>query len=316
MADEVREYVRAAQQAEIRGDIPSAVELLIKAASLYRGSGRSQRAVTMLKHALRLEPSLTELEGQILQLEWTSGESQVERQMKEILSALEPREVAPLELAGQKDALDGLRRRLSLGYRRILLLGPPGAGKSLVLKRLADATRAQLLRNVAELPGATANAPVLFDPEPAPPDTAALRDFLSRHGGPVVLAASGSSPEVSTFVVAGDARVPVHSTAALVEAAGSSLPEEVLELVDAVVSMEQPEASELARAGTFLLEGAGHPESLARGLAPALAQQAEASGRGLHELMALVRRVPKGAVSFEFQPVRKRRPKSRKSEDK
>jgi hypothetical protein len=312
MADEVREYVRAAQQAEIRGDIPSAVEFLIKAASLYRNTGRSNRAATMLKHALRLEPSRTELQGQILQLEWTSNESPVEQQMKEILSALEKTQVGPLELAGQMEALAGLEKRLLVGNRRILLLGPSGSGKSVVLKRLAESTGAPLKRTVAELQESPAQTPVLFDPDPSHQDGAALRDFLSRHGGQVVLAAVGAAPDVATFVVAGDARVPVHSTASLVEAVGRSLPEEVLELVDGVVTMEQPDASELARVGTSLLEGAGHPETLARGLAPALAQQAEASGRGLHELMALVRRVPRGAVSFEFQPVRKRRPRSRK----
>jgi hypothetical protein len=71
MADEVREYIRAAQEAELRGDRPQAVELLRKAAALLRSGGSSQRALQLLRHAQRLDggrqPDLAE---EIHRLEW------------------------------------------------------------------------------------------------------------------------------------------------------------------------------------------------------------------------------------------------------
>lgn len=55
MADAVRELLRAAQAAEIRGDKALAIELLRKAASQYRSSGNESRAMQMQRHADRLE---------------------------------------------------------------------------------------------------------------------------------------------------------------------------------------------------------------------------------------------------------------------
>jgi ClpX C4-type zinc finger protein len=70
MPDEVREYIRAAQQAELRGDKPQAVELLKKAATLVRSGGNLQRALQLLRHAQRLDGNQTELLDEIRRLEW------------------------------------------------------------------------------------------------------------------------------------------------------------------------------------------------------------------------------------------------------
>ncbi len=55
MASDVREYLRAAQAAEIRGDVARAVELLRTAAGAYKDAGNHPRAEQMLRHAQRLE---------------------------------------------------------------------------------------------------------------------------------------------------------------------------------------------------------------------------------------------------------------------
>src|SRR5438046_3184525 len=70
MPDEVREYVRAAQQAELRGDKPQAVELLKKAAVLVRSGGNYQRALQLLRHAQRLDGNEPQLADEIRRLEW------------------------------------------------------------------------------------------------------------------------------------------------------------------------------------------------------------------------------------------------------
>jgi len=55
MASDVREYLRAAQAAEIRGDTVRAIELLRSAAAAYQQAGNQPRAEQMLRHAQRLE---------------------------------------------------------------------------------------------------------------------------------------------------------------------------------------------------------------------------------------------------------------------
>jgi hypothetical protein len=69
MAENVREVIRAAQAAELGGDKPRAVELLRRAAAMYRRAGSFTRAEQLLRYALRLDPSLTdELEEEIRRL--------------------------------------------------------------------------------------------------------------------------------------------------------------------------------------------------------------------------------------------------------
>lgn len=52
---EVKEVVRAAQEAEVRGDLMRAIELLRRAESLYREVGNVGRAERMERHAARLQ---------------------------------------------------------------------------------------------------------------------------------------------------------------------------------------------------------------------------------------------------------------------
>ncbi|HEX8435907.1 ClpX C4-type zinc finger protein [Archangium sp.] len=69
MAENVRDVIRAAQAAELGGDKPRAIELLRRAAAMYRRAGGFSRAEQLLRYALRLDPSLTqELEEEIRRL--------------------------------------------------------------------------------------------------------------------------------------------------------------------------------------------------------------------------------------------------------
>src|SRR5262249_60349957 len=61
MASDVREYLRAAQAAEVRGEKARAAELLRTAADEYQKAGNDARAQQMLRHAQRLEGSPPEV---------------------------------------------------------------------------------------------------------------------------------------------------------------------------------------------------------------------------------------------------------------
>jgi hypothetical protein len=69
MADNVREVLRAAQSAELGGDKPRAIELLRRAAELYRRAGSVQRAEQILRYALKLDPSRADVQGELDRLE-------------------------------------------------------------------------------------------------------------------------------------------------------------------------------------------------------------------------------------------------------
>ena len=69
MADEVREYLRAAQEAELRKDVPAAVYRLRQAASAYRQRGSLSRAISVLRHAHRLGPGTEGLAEELAEVE-------------------------------------------------------------------------------------------------------------------------------------------------------------------------------------------------------------------------------------------------------
>jgi hypothetical protein len=69
MADDIRDILKAAQAAEIRGDKPEAIAQLERAAAICRDTGRTSRAVQLLRHALRLDGSRTDLALELDRLE-------------------------------------------------------------------------------------------------------------------------------------------------------------------------------------------------------------------------------------------------------
>lgn len=103
MADEVREYIRAAQEAELRGDKAQAVALLRKAATLVRSSGNAQRALQLLRHAQRVDGDQADLAEEIHRLEWLPDKPfarTIDDSDREETAALEPLEA--LEASDKK----------------------------------------------------------------------------------------------------------------------------------------------------------------------------------------------------------------------
>ncbi len=473
MGDVVREYVRAAQQAELRGDIDGAVELLIKSATMYRSAGRPGRALSMLRHALRLAPTRPDLVAEIRALESlpaapATGEDAVsspsvslEAEMRGILAELTAESVAVsvsvstaeaglpgdaslmladrgpqlsdpdldawcsfccrpareagalvagpagaficagcgsqvlgllglgqvtqtaapapttgapsaprravaggtdasrsgdligssslardtggpgraeadrrdasrsgdligssfsakaergpgaqppayVELAAQEAAVAELAELLTQGRARVLLVGPEGSGKSVVLRRfrLDREPRARVLtvsQGDQDLP---ADGPVLFEfDEPLTgAGWAKLGRLLADHPGPWVIAMRGEAPRSAAVVITDRGRMIVPSTAALDEATGGQVPREVLESIDGVISLPPADVGALEQLASALLLRQGQSAEFVRALAPVLAREAWASRRGAHELMALLRRVPRGGRCVEAGP--------------
>jgi len=65
-----REHIRAAQAAELRGDKARAIAELLEAAELYRRGGNSARALQLLRHARKLDPTRVDIAEQVSKLEW------------------------------------------------------------------------------------------------------------------------------------------------------------------------------------------------------------------------------------------------------
>ncbi|MHB8877618.1 MAG: ClpX C4-type zinc finger protein, partial [Myxococcaceae bacterium] len=70
MSNDVREYLKAAQAAEMRGDTHQAVENLKKAAVLYRQEGKPARALQMLRQARRLDGHRQDVLDELARFEW------------------------------------------------------------------------------------------------------------------------------------------------------------------------------------------------------------------------------------------------------
>ncbi len=119
MADDVREYIRAAQSAEIRGDTEGAIANLVKAAALYRTSGNIPRALQMLRHARRLDGTRQDVVDELNRLEWIP-----ERPLKQAFSPEEAEEEA-------KRALAPLDEVEPVTARQLIERGPTRADPSL-----------------------------------------------------------------------------------------------------------------------------------------------------------------------------------------
>jgi hypothetical protein len=70
MADNPRDLIRAAQSAELQGDVERAVDCLTRAAELYQKAGNAPRALQLLRHARKLDGSRVDIAEAVNRLEW------------------------------------------------------------------------------------------------------------------------------------------------------------------------------------------------------------------------------------------------------
>lgn len=189
----------------------------------------------------------------------------------------------PVELPAQRRARERLARQRP---RVALVVGPEGAGKTAWLKTLGAPVEPPL----PPLAGDT----VLVDlTRPlSPEDEARLTHWLEAHPHRrAVLSARGEVP-TPVLVLQGEAgEEPIFDTAALGRAVRHASPA-LLSKVDAVLPLESPDRQALREFAHALLarKGATVPEAAVE----QVVSLAEQSGRGAHEVMALVSRIPPG----------------------
>jgi hypothetical protein len=188
------------------------------------------------------------------------------------------------ELLGQELARAAVERALEGGQGFIVVLGPAGCGKSMFLRELA----ARGLGRDVPSDGA-----LLVDDGPQLESLAQTIPRALANGRPVVLALRAVSPAPLMTLKAGHGEGIVYSTAALVKATNGRLPVELAEQVETVAVFRGLEAGQLEILAARLV--ANRPEVvLPPGALRTLVKSAQASGRGGHELKALVRRLPAG----------------------
>lgn len=392
MSDDARELLRAAQEAEVHGDRKRAAELLVLAADRYRESGREARAVSALKHALRLDPDRHDAQAELAQLEGASPPHEespsrsvelVERRAQRappdadawcsfccrpsrdvgslvsgpagafvcegcakdalsLLSSPGPEREAGREglvataqddhgladvpqaipgaqsgdladLPHQTEALQQLVRAVEQGKRRILLLGPSGSGKTALLLAIARRTKVGTMVPALHPEQWPSDGLLLIDGADGLDEAqwAQVTRALDQHPQPVVFALRGRSPEPTYFIITETAREPMPSSQSLVTATGGKLPLGIAEAADFVAALEAPGEDVLRALATHLLQGRVR-DDLRAGLAESLAELASGSGRGAHELVALVRRVPPGAQRVDEPAGYRGRRKSKK----
>src|SRR2546425_78267 len=128
MPEDIREYIRAAQAAEIRGDKSQAIQLLKQAAKLYESAGTRGRQLQTLRHATRLvgreEPAL------VPTLALASSPAAPSAPVPAI------RDAAPVEFFDPSGVIPQLVAAMREGAKLVLLLGSPGSGKTACLRAL------------------------------------------------------------------------------------------------------------------------------------------------------------------------------------
>lgn len=197
-----------------------------------------------------------------------------------------PRPPLSFELPAQRRARERLEQRQP---RMALVLGPEGAGKSALLRSMGAATQPPFERLSGDTLRVDLTHPLAAE------DEAKLLRWLDEHPKRrVILSARGVVPKPVLVLQGEHGEEPVFDTAALGDSV-KHLSREALSRVDAVVPLEAPDRAALGELARGLLSARG--VTLPDAAVEQLVSLAEQSGRGAHELAALIARIPPGSYA-------------------
>lgn len=137
-----------------------------------------------------------------------------------------------------------------------------------------------MILDAPELPDASAWAPA--------------RALLDHHEGAAIIAVRGTAVAPSVRLRRPGAECAVPSTQALVSATDGALPLEIAEQIDTVIAVAPLEVPALTAVAARLMKDRGFEPPVIQRMAAVVAKVAFGSGRGIHEVRALVRRIPAG----------------------
>ncbi|MCP3100849.1 hypothetical protein LZ198_18420 [Myxococcus sp. K15C18031901] len=211
MAENPRELIRAAQTAELQGDLPRAVEYLQKAAALYQRAGNAPRALQVLRHARRLDGSRVDLLEEIHRLEWlpetllARGDAE-EDEDSQLVQSLSDEEIPLPELARRQRLIDDALRAVEA---REVGVAPPSRATWVLEGEVAEDLQrleAQLARVAAMVEVAVdAHVPgVVGAVSPSAPERVST---THGDGTPPASGVDGSVAEPSPGEVAGPSEV-------------------------------------------------------------------------------------------------------------
>ncbi len=173
------------------------------------------------------------------------------------------------------EALLKLAQRFSVA----LILGPEGSGKTALASSLPKSSRIV----VADC----------STPMPAADGQKLAAEMSARRIDQVVLLVRAATPKPVLLLDGPLAiKIPIFDTASLVEAAQSLVPKQLLSLVDCVIPMQSLDLSALKQLAAALLEAKS--AELDDAAINQLCAIALNSGRGAHELVSLISRIPSG----------------------
>jgi hypothetical protein len=170
------------------------------------------------------------------------------------------------------------RKRLASNTGRVtLVVGPEGSGKTALLASLDDDVGLERI----DLTGAV-----------TPAREGELLTLLER-GARLAIAVRAHPPKPALVLTGAEGEEPLYDTQGLASALGHLLPHAILSSVDGVVVLPSMDVEALEALAVGLVATRGDLE-----LSPAMVKQIAAlaaqSGRGAHELVALIARVPRG----------------------
>ncbi len=173
--------------------------------------------------------------------------------------------------------------------RCLVLIGPPGAGKSFIVEAIAPPVDPERFDDEAEIVTIEVEAPISVR------SANRVLEWLAAAPQRRIILSTRAVPPAPIFTLKGPVgEEPVYDSRGLETALGHVLPRAFIERVDAMVALPEPSSGTLLELAKLMLAARPSRTVVSDAALRAMVEAAGASGRGAHELAALVERIPPG----------------------